>query len=177
MAIELHQIMEDINMSDEQEFKIEDLLPGKFKVTAGGGDYKMLEDGQMLRANVGKIGTVDTMNFEGTEKVKKLVVPFVEQETGQKYTKWLTPSLHPKSAMAPIVAAILGEVPAEFDPVDLQGKPVQIVLKNYEKDGVTRQTIAGVFKPAKDQKAVEIKDETVVEDFDVDAALAEAGVE
>jgi len=165
-------------MEEEKKVEVQDLVRGVLKITVGGGDYKPLPVGEQLHAHIGKVGTAETLNFDKTEMVNKLVVPFVVDEpegAGQTYSKWYTPSLHPKSTLSKVAVAVFGELPAEFDPVDLEGKPVRIILKDYERDGVKRQTVDSVFPPAKDQKVVAPKEETI-EDFDMDAELSKAGV-
>ena len=156
-------------MSDEVKVEVQDLQPGELVLSIG-SDYKPLEVGTLLPALITKVGTVDTMNFEKTEQVKKLTVSY--EVEGQVYTKWYTPSLNPKSTLSKVLTAVYGELPAKLDPTDLVGRPVQVMMKDYEREGVTRQTIDGVFKPTKEQVAAA----PVVEDFDLDSALDEAGV-
>lgn len=159
-------------MSDEVKVEVQDLQPGELVLSLT-GDYKSLPAGEQLYAHISKVGTVDTLNFEKTEQVKKLTVSFEVDEPegkGQTYTKWYTPSLNPKSTLSKVLMAVYGEIPASFDPTDLVGKPVRIMLKDYEREGVTRQTVEAVFKPAKDQTV------PAIEDFDMDKALDKAGV-
>lgn len=156
-------------MSDEVKVEVTDLQPGELLLSLG-SDYKTLEVGVLLPALITKVGTVDTLNFEKTEQVKKLTVSY--EVEGQTYTKWYTPSLNPKSTLSKVLTAVYGEIPGTLDPTDLVGRPVQVMLKDYEREGVTRQTIDGVFKATKEQQAAA----PVVEDVDLDAMLDEAGV-
>jgi hypothetical protein len=156
----------------DQDYK--ELQKGEMVISASGGDYTIVPDGEMLKVHVGKTSTVLTDNFEKTEKVNKLVVPFVLDEEvegkGQVYTSWFTPSLNEKSNLAKLLAAVYGKIPTEVDPVELEGKSLRITLVNKEKDGAIRQYVDSFFKPDKDQKdvvLVQSKDVLVNDDEDI----------
>lgn len=163
------------------EYETKELTKGEMVIKAGGGDYITVPDAEMLKVHIGKTSTVETDNFAKTEKVNKLVVPFVLDEDiegkGQVYTSWFTPSLNEKSNLAKLLVAVYGKIPAEVDPVDLEGKSLRITLVNKDKDGVTKQYVDGFFKPASDQKDVELesKDVVVEPDTDLDAVTAVFG--
>lgn len=160
----------------EQDYK--ELTKGEMVIKAGGGDYITVPDAEMLKVHIGKTSTVETDNFEKTEKVNKLVVPFVLDEDiegkGQVYTSWFTPSLNEKSNLAKLLVAVYGKIPGEVDPVELEGKSLRITLVNKDKDGVTRQYVDGFFKPAADQKDVKVEAKDVVVAADEDLDLIEA---
>lgn len=162
----------------EQDYK--ELAKGELVIKAGGGDYVLVPDGEMLKVHIGKTSTVEADNFEKTEKVTKLVVPFVLDEEGdgqgQVYTSWFAPSLNPKSNLAKLLTAVYdGKIPSEIDPVELEGKSLRITLVNKDKDGVTKQYVDGFFKPAADQKdvVVEKQKDVVVKAEEVDEITEE----
>lgn len=160
----------------EQDYK--ELEKGEMVIKAGGSDYITVPDAEMLKVHIGKTSTVETDNFEKTEKVNKLVVPFVLDEDiegkGQVYTSWFTPSLNEKSNLAKLLVAVYGKIPGEVDPVELEGKSLRITLVNKDKDGVTRQYVDGFFKPAADQKDVKLETKDVVVEADTDLEAVEA---
>lgn len=141
------------------EHEQKELEKGEMVLKAGGGDYAPLPEGEPLKMHIGKTSIVETDNFDRTGKETKLVVPFVNDEdgegNGQVYSKWFTPSLNPKGNLAKLLVAVYGEIPAELDPVDLEGKSVRVVLTNKERDGITRQYADTFLKPSKDQQDID----------------------
>jgi|JI10StandDraft_1071094.scaffolds.fasta_scaffold01957_26 hypothetical protein len=158
------------------EHEQKDLEKGEMVLKAGGGDYAPLAEGEPLKMHIGKTSIVETDNYDRTGKETKLVVPFVNDEegegNGQVYKKWFTPSLNPKGNLAKLLVALYGEIPAELDPVELEGKPVRVVLTNKERDGVTKQYADTFLKPAQDQKPVDV---IVSADEDLDTVKAVFG--
>lgn len=142
-----------------EERQQEDLQKGDMVIT--GGDYTQVPDGEQLKVHIGKTSKVLTDNYEKTEKVWKLVVPFVLDEEiegqGQVYSSWFSPSMNPKSNFAKLLVAVYGKLPAKVDPTELEGKPLRITLVNKDKDGVTKQYVDSYFKPATDQKDVVVE--------------------
>jgi len=138
-----------------------ELQKGEMVISAKGSDYVLVPDVEMLKVHIGKTRTVLTDNFEKTEKVNKLVVPFILDEDnegkGQVYTSWFTPSLNEKGNLAKLLVAVFGKIPATVDPVELEGKPLRVTLKNKDKDGVTKQYLDAYFKATSDQKDVKVE--------------------
>jgi len=145
-------------MDDRKE--IRDVAPGEFTLKAS-GEYNLAEEGEPIKAHIKSVKAIETENFDKTEMVTKAVVAFELDEgegQGQVYTKWFTPTLHPKGTLLPMVKAVFGDLPEE--PIelarDLPGKPLRIVLKNVEGDNGIRQNIDGYLKATKDQKTVDM---------------------
>lgn len=144
------------------------LKPGDMVISPNDDKYELLPDGEPLQAHISEVGLRTVPNkFKETDsdpdEVNKLVVKVKIDEDipgqGQVYTGWYTPSLNEKSKLRPLIVAALGEV-REFDPTELVGKMVRVVLVNKPKDGVDRQFPDSFLKPAKDQKIAEVKKTT-----------------
>lgn len=155
-------------------------------VLAVQSDYKRLPDGEPYKAHISAVETTQQPNYENPDQLDDvLVVRFkVDQGegTGQVYTSWFKPSLHPKSKMHKMLVALYPKgIPKDdegkFDIFDLNGLPLRIILTpGMEKNGKTRQYVEAYLRPADGQTRVEADSaptEQDVEGLDVDAMFGD----
>lgn len=141
----------------EQEYK--ELSAGEMLLTPG-DDFVQVPDGEPLEMHVKSVKLVEGHKYQSTEPETKLVVNLELDEDiegkGQQYTGWFTPSLNPKSNLAQLVIAIMGELKPVDPAVDFPGMPLRVVLENKEKEGVVKQYPKSFLKPSKTQKKVDV---------------------
>lgn len=147
---------------NEDKPVVEDVKAGEIVVEEG-GDYVPVEEGEPYKAHIGKVGKTERIKY-GTvdQKETALVIGFELDEgpgKGQVYSGWYTLSLHEKSALGALCAAVFGEIPKSLDVTSLEGMPLRITL--YTKPSNGRQYPKTYLKAAADQKKVEVKDQVL----------------
>lgn len=157
----------------EQEYK--ELKPGEMKLSPTDAEFVQVPDGEPLKMHVKNVKLVEGHKYQSTEPETKLVVNLELDEDiegkGQQYTGWFTPSLNPKSNLAQLVVAIMGELKPVDPATDFPGMPLRVVLENREKDGAVKQYPKSFLKPSKDQAKVDVTTPTETVDEPTDEQL------
>lgn len=132
-------------------------------------DYVKLEPGEPYKAHVVEIKKGSKMkNGELVEGWMYVWYELDEGEgKGQRYRGDFNPVLSPKSNLQKFVDLIYGTHQSVFDPNDVIGKPVRVLLSEpWGEKGL--QFVASYLKPTADQKKVE-------QDEDLDTVKAVFG--
>lgn len=141
------------------QYKEQKINPGEELLTVG-GDQITLPEGEPLTAVLQEISKIQVPGYKNPNTLSdRYVLRFLVTEQGegqgQQYSKWVSPSMHPKSVLFDVVKSVYGKVEqgTKFDPTQIVGKPCRIILKTVTKDDMEYQSIDKVLGPKKDGSA------------------------
>jgi len=157
----------------EKEAKFVSLEPGELQLsTAEGIERKELPNGQIFKAHVNAVGTIDFNDNKGPKISVEYEIDSEGEYQGQTLRKSYSTLASPRAGLTQVAIAILGTLPEVLDPTVIVGKPLQLIFQKDSFNGIEFQKCTPL--PAEKGQKVPTKatPDVVLEDVTEDDVMA-----